>query len=75
MGADKLDKYQPCMIGQGCHQAIIVALDVENRAAPLEDARSAELRLDVCRCLPLRAANRIMPGAQRLLGIGVSFID
>lgn len=71
MGADKLDEHESGIVCKGCDQAIGIALDVENDAPSLEDARVSELCLDVGGSAPPGADDFIMPGAQRLLSIGI----
>ena len=53
-------------------QAIVIALDVEDDPAILEDAGAAVVRLDIRRLAPDSLLHLIGPGFQGLLGIRVS---
>ena len=71
MGADEPHEKQVCVVRDTDHQHVIVALDVEHDAPVLQDARIADLRLDIGRLAPLRLGRQIKPDLQRLLGIRV----
>lgn len=64
MRADEFHEHQPGVVGQRHHQAVVIALDVEDRAPVLQDAGAAVLRLDVSGLLPLLLSGSIalMPG-------------
>ena len=72
MGADELDGDDAGIVGHGCDHTISVALDIEDDASSLEDARVSLVRLDVCWSVPLGVSDLVVPGAQGLLGIRMS---
>jgi hypothetical protein len=69
--ADELDENDPVRIVDGRDQAILVASDIEDHTAVLQDARGTKVGLDVRRGLPLGLEDMAMPGKKWLLRVGI----
>jgi hypothetical protein len=72
MCSHKFDKNQLQLVRQGNDQAVIVALDIKNHPAVLQDAGIAILRFDICGLLPGSFAGFFKPRSKWLLGLTVS---
>jgi hypothetical protein len=66
---DELDVDGAEAIGHGNNQPVVISLDIENHAATLENARTAELLLYFCRAFSIGFLGLIDPRQKRLLGI------
>jgi hypothetical protein len=70
MGADEPDINDAIRIVDPDHEAILVAGDVKDRAAVLENTGAANISLDVRRLRPIGPPYLPKPCHQRLAGIG-----
>lgn len=70
MRAEEPDRHDSGLILQAGNQPVVIAFDVENHAAGLENTRLRVRRLDVLGISPLRGSNNVEPslilGACRL---------
>ena len=71
MGTDELDVDRLKPIGDSNDQAVAVAFDIEDHAIPANETGMSVLVLDGRRTGPGCRLGFVMPGLQRLLGIGV----
>ena len=71
MRADKFHVDGLVTVGDSYNQAIVVAFDVEDHPAALEDAGASELLLDLGRPSPRCLFSLIYPSLQMLLGAWV----
>lgn len=75
--ADELHENDPVWVVDGRDQAILVASDIEDHSAVLQDASRTKVGLDVRRGLPLGLENVAMPGKKRLFRVSIlgSFVE
>ena len=60
-------------IVHGYDDAIAITLDVEHNAVVGDDTGVSVYQLDISGCLPYRMLGILIPGLQRLSGIGMLF--
>jgi hypothetical protein len=70
MGADEPDIDNSIRIVDPDNDAILVACNIEHRAAVLENAGTADVPLDVSRFCPIGLPHLPKPSHHRLAGIG-----
>lgn len=77
MRADELHENDAVRVVDGCNEPVLVAGDIEDNSAVLQNTRRAEVGLYVSWGLPFGFEDMAMPSEERLFGVGMlrSFVE